>query len=376
MSFIVYPSGQNPLAQVYKFYGGTEELRFDQDSWTYTWVQPDGSLIVLDGVTHVCHILDKSHALMPWAVKKALAKCKRLLKERGYVIPQGDSELGVTPSLFEGVLDEIIEKSRSADKEELDAAAEIGSIAHNWIEEFIHAILEDNDERRLELLAKLPTDERAANACIAACEWMVRHNVRWIATERKIFSRQHRYAGTMDGLARVDGCDDPECCGVQFKDRLTLVDWKTSNYLYIEYLFQTAAYQQAHQEETGEQIEDRWVIRLGKDDAEFDPWHVPGKELFEQDLSGYLACLTLYRISESVRERVAKIQAARVAYRRAVAKAERDAANKIACPASKTYKGIRKKKGCNGLTEMCKACDAIFTQARLGTMPQMFETED
>lgn len=371
MSFIVYPSGQDPKAQVYKFYNGEEELRFDKDSWTYSRVMPDGSLVPQDGVTHVCHIIDKSHALMPWAVKKALAKCKSILLKRGYVIPKGvDPEQGVTPSLFEGVLDEIIEKSKNADKEELDAAAEVGSIAHNWIEEYIHALLEDADDRRLELLAKLPTDERAANACIAACEWMVRHNVRWIATERKIFSRTHNYAGTMDGMARVDSCDDPGCCAHEFKDRLTLVDWKTSNYLYIEYLFQTAAYQHAHQEETGEMVEDRWVIRLGKDDAEFDPWHVPGQELFQQDFAGYLACLTLHRIAEGIRERVAKVQAARVAYRRLVAKAERDAANKLACPASKTYKGVRKKKGCNGLDEMCKACEAIFTQASNPGGPQ------
>ena len=304
---------------------------------------------------------------MPWAIKKALAKCKKLLTERGYVLPQGtDPELGVTPSLFEGVLDEILEKSRTADREELDAASEIGTISHNWLEEYIHALLEDNDDRRLELLAKLPVDERAANCCIAACDWMVKHNVRWLATEQKVFSRIHGYAGTMDGRAYVDSCDDPGCCKQPFKNRLTLCDWKSSNYLYIEFLFQTAAYQHAFQEETGEKIEDRWIIRLGKEDGEFDPWHLPGEELFKQDFAGYIACLTLYRIAEQIRERQAAVQAEKVAYRRAVAKAERNAANAIACPASKTYKGKKKKTHCAGLDIVCKACDTIFTQANAG----------
>src|SRR5262249_19750690 len=125
---------------------------------------------------------------------------------------------------------------------------------------------------RLELLGNFPVDERAANCCAAAVEWMSQHNVRWLKTERKCFSRKYGYAGTMDGLAVVDSCKDRLCCPHDFTDRLTLVDWKTSNALYVEYLLQTAAYQQAYQEETGETIADRWVIRLGKDDAEFDPW--------------------------------------------------------------------------------------------------------
>ena len=71
----------------------------------------------------------------------------------------------------------------------------------------------------------------------------------------------------------------------QFKYRLSLSDCKTSNSLRVEYLLQIAAYQHAYQEETGENIEDRWVIRLGKDDAtEFDPWHTEGDEPFRQDL--------------------------------------------------------------------------------------------
>ncbi len=337
------------------FYGGEVVLEFDKPSWSYRQVLPDGSLgSKFAGVTSTCHIIDKSEVLIRWAVRVALAKCKRLLIEGKFV---GEDAASV---LFEATLDDIIREAKKADREELDAAAEIGHIAHDWIESYIGAVLSDNSERRLELLAKLPEDDRSANACIAALEWMVAHDVRWIATERRCCSREHEFAGTMDGLALVSSCQDPVCCPSKFVDRLTLVDWKTSNYLYIEYLLQTAAYQHAHEEETGETIEDRWVIRLGKEDAEFDPWHVDGRTLYEQDFTGFLACLALCRITEGIRGRIQATEDTKKAAKHAVLVAEKNLKNSLACPLSSEYKGVRAKKGCNGGETLCQKCEATW----------------
>lgn len=353
-SIMVYPDGKGATASHW-FYNNTVELRFDKASWSYHRVMPDGSLQKQNGVTNVCHIIDKSTVLMPWAVKKAMSKLVQLLKDRGHL-----GENGVP--LFEEVLNDLITSAKKADKEILEEAAEIGHLAHDWIERYIKTLLEDADDRRLELLAKLPENDRSASACIAACEWMVRHNVRWIATERKAFSLKHGYAGTMDGLARVDSCDDKACCPHEFHDRLTLVDWKTSNYLYIEYLLQTAAYQQAFQEEIGTEIEDRWIIRLGKEDAEFDPWHMPGRALFEEDLQAFLNALALYRSVDALNDRVDTIQAAKKEILKDRKKKEKDAANLIACPLSEEYKGKRAKKGCNGTTTLCQTCQAKYQE--------------
>jgi hypothetical protein len=359
---IIFAPGCDPKLPAYKFYDGAETLLFERSSWSWFHVQSDGSRKLLNGVTNVVHIIDKSQALMGWATKVALAKLKRILIERGYVTDAQHVDTSDPLPLFEDILDEIITSARKADKEELDAAAETGHAAHEWIESYVKALLTDSDDRRLELLAHLPLDDRASNACIAACEWMSDHNVRWIATERKIFSLKHGYAGTLDGLARVDFCGDPACCPNEFKDRLTLVDWKTSNYLYIEYLLQTAAYQHAHQEETGQHIEDRWIIRLGKEDAEFDPWHMEGDELFAQDFTAFLNALALYRSVDALKERIGDVQEAKVAHRRAIAQAIRDAEHLIACPVSDTYKGSRKKIGCNGLTTTCGLCTQKYDE--------------
>lgn len=50
-------------------------------------------------------------------------------------------------------------------------------------------------------------------------------------------------------------------------------------------------------------IKDRWVLRLGKEDGKFEPWHLT-EEDFEEDFAGFLACLALYRLVHSVEERM------------------------------------------------------------------------
>lgn len=350
---ILYADGYGDLPS-YSFYNGTETLLFDQSKWSYYRVLPDGSRERQDGVTNVCHIIDKSPALMPWAVKKALEKLKRLLILGEYVIT--DSNNDEPKLLFETLLDDIIALAKKADKEELEAAGETGHAAHEWIENYIKAIIEEKEDRRLELLSKFPSDLRAANAVTAALEWMHKHNVRWISTERKCFSRKHNYAGTADGLAIVDSCENKECCPETFKDRFTLVDWKTSNFLYIEYLLQTSAYQQAIQEESGQIIEDRWIIRLGKEDAEFDPWHVSGETLFNEDFQGFLNALNLYRSVHKIEDRIDELKSQKHDRAKEKLLAERA----IKCLESDKYVGKRKKKGCNGTETMCQTCEEKY----------------
>jgi hypothetical protein len=355
MSLIIHPDGASPLPE-YKFYDGTETLRFDESKWKYFRVLPNGKLELLAGVTTVCHIIDKSEVLMRWAVKKAMEKMRRLLSP--YVANAPDE---LPPILFATILDELIAEAKKADREELEAAAETGHIAHAWIENYVKAILSDNEERRHELLAKLPLDERAANCCVAALEWMSAHDVRWRATERKVFSRRHGYAGTMDGLAVVSSCSSRTCCPVVFQDRLSIVDWKTSNYLYIEYLLQTAAYQQAHQEETGEVVTDCWINRLGKDDAEFDPWHRSKESDYIEDLTAYLQALGLYRSVHNIQDRMDEIKDAKLQVIREKLEAIKAEQMKIRCPKADKYKGTKISKCLEDGTQ-CVACKSIYEE--------------
>jgi len=291
---------------------------------------------------------------MVWAVRVALARVKQLLTDGGYV--------GADPKkLFESVLDEILKRAAKEDDNLLVEAGDVGHQAHAHVESIIKAILSKNDDRLLELLAKFPEDERAANGSIAAIHWMVAHRVRWVSTERKAYSRDHHFAGTCDGIAYVCSCDDRSCCPVPWEgERLSLIDWKTSNALRISYLWQAAAYQHCIESEDEIEILDRWVLRLDKETGEFDPWYRSGRAAFEEDFAGFLSALNMYRAMGRAEDWVSEVKAAKTAMRRKIAKELRDAEYAIKCLEADEYKGKRLKKGCNGMDKMCEFCTKTY----------------
>jgi hypothetical protein len=367
------------LTEKYVFYNGEVELRYNVKDHQYLLVTPNG-LVPQDGVTSICHIIDKSEVLINWACKMMGQKLINEIPKMQ--LPTG--EVIVSQQTLED-FEVFVQRAKKAHEDKLEEAGNIGHVAHNWIEQYIKSVLKEDESRKLELLANMPKDDRASNCCIAALDWMRTHNVRWISTERKIYSRLYGYAGTLDGLCMVDSCDDPKCCPHAFKDRLTVSDWKTSNYLYMEFLMQTAAYQAAFIEMEccenphGPLVTDRWVIRLGKDDGKFEPWHYEWED-FEKHFQCFKDALALARsvrgIEAQIKERkdVARAENKRVreaakrlkeeeiaterAEKKAKAKADREAALAKACPGAKKYKGLKKPR-CNG-GKPCESCLAKY----------------
>jgi hypothetical protein len=163
-------------------------------------------------------------------------------------------------------------------------------------------------------------------------------------------------------LALVDSCDDPECCqGEPFHDRLSYCDWKTSNALYITYLWQGSLYVCAVEEEFPElgPIVDRWILRLDKEDASFDPWHAAGREAQAEDLHGFVCCLDLVRALDVTQARIDAIHDARKLVKDERKAAEKLLRDKIRCPKADAYKGVRMTK-CLPSGEQCDACKAIW----------------
>lgn len=345
------------LTEEYTFYEGQVTLHYDPVDHVYLLLTPEG-LIPQDGVTNVCHVIDKSNALVPWAVK--MMSLKLFATTPMITMPDGDKYV---PMMKLADYEALVIDAKKAHKEHLEDAGDIGHIAHAWIENVIKLSLAQFDgvcsQECLDRADPLPENEKSRSCCHAAIDWMRAHNVLWIHTERKIYSRRYRYAGTMDGLCTVDSCSNPQCCPVPFKDRLTVADWKTSNNLYIEYLLQTAAYEQAYEEEFGVDIQDRWVIRLGKLDAVFDPWHLQAED-FPRHFQGFLNALELTRDVKFIedqqqsRDRIIKDQ------KKAVAKAERDAALKLACSKADKFQGHRFPKCNDG--PPCETCLKTYEQ--------------
>jgi hypothetical protein len=157
---------------------------------------------------------------------------------------------------------------------------------------------------------------------------MKKHGVRWLKTEHKCYSKKFEYAGTMDGLAIVNACDDYACCGrfPLFMNKICIVDWKSSNQLNTDFLLQTSAYQQAETEEFGTDIFARWILRLGKDKPEFEPWFAQD---FEADFEAFRLCLTLSRQIDIIEARMSEAKKVRTTYKRAAKKAEKEKKNGV-----------------------------------------------
>jgi hypothetical protein len=267
----------------------------------------------LDGVTGIVHIIDKSFYLMPWACKMMAQKIMR-------TVPAVENNVHST--LAE--LNALVDAAKTAHKEKLEDAGDVGHAAHSWIEDAIRWAITFNKGVVSEMPALAPIDERAVNCGLAAWGWMQAHNVRFQSTERYIYSRKFGYAGTCDGTALVDSCDNPACCARIFQDELSIIDWKTSNYLYVEFLYQTAAYQHALEEEFPDRkFAARWILRLGKEEGDFQSWY---ERDFENDFAGYTACLTLARQHKKVERRMADQRKLLTFRKRAAKAAEKESA--------------------------------------------------
>jgi len=272
----------------YFFYNKTIELVFDPIAHIYSRRLGETSFEPQFGVTTVVKIIDKSAALVPWAAKMVAEKAIR-------IIPTEDifGELWVPGMVIEQFMALMLE-AKTAPRDILEKAADIGSLAHACLEESIKYAIERTDGTIKELV-DIPSDEKAMNCCNAAWDWMRKYNVRWLETERMVYSRKYKYAGTMDGFCIVDPPGR--------KDVLTIADWKSSNGLYAEYLYQTAAYEYAYEEEFGVDVQDRWILRLGKEDGKFEPWHLTEKD-FEDDWQGFLKCLELSQVHKKIQARI------------------------------------------------------------------------
>jgi hypothetical protein len=339
------------------FYGGTERLWFSEQEWTYYRETPTG-LVRLEGVTNTLKIVDKSSALVPWAVRKSLERAKKLLVEGGFIVGP-DAAVAVHP-LFIETLNKLLEDARKEEARLLYQASDTGHAAHSWCESFAKASLTNNERRQQELLAKLPEDKRAANCCVALITFLAEHEVKWIAAEKRVLSLELMCCGTLDADILISSCGNRACCAKPYTDRRVILDLKTSNGVYPTHLAQTAFYQKAHEEEFPEiRYDGRVILRLGKDDAaEFEPWFAFGRELYEKDLAFFEHALAL---KHSLAETEAWMDIVKNSRKEAAAlgrQAEKSAAQKKQCRGFKRYKGVRKP-SCND-GHPCKACLALW----------------
>ena len=188
------------------------------------------------GVTTALGIKDKSQALLSWQREEVI---KHLLPkiEAGKKINEKD----IVEALF-------------ASEATKDKAADLGDKIHAWCESYISHRL---NLKGFEEMPEMPTDANVQTGVASFLDWESKHKVKFLWTEKVVYSKKHDYIGTADFGAKVDGL-------------VCLCDIKTGNGLYNSVRAQTAAYAMADLEERNTKYDGRWAIRLAKEtEAEY-----------------------------------------------------------------------------------------------------------
>lgn len=149
-------------------------------------------------------------------------------------------------------------------RETRDAAATAGTLGHEMIEAEIvgrPVVIPANVDPKLLELARGAFDSFKV--------WQEQTKIMIVATEEAMVSEAHRFGGTLDAL------------GVGVDGELAILDWKTSNGIYADYLCQIAAYRALWHETHPDQkkIQRAHLLRVGKEFGDFHHHSWPGPVL-------------------------------------------------------------------------------------------------
>ena len=162
-------------------------------------------------VTNVLSQLDKSSALIPWALNCFETRLKELL-DGGMEIYQA-----------------IIEAKKNY-RDVSNTALDIGSQVHHAVEQYVKR----GDDLRGSLKPEVE------NGFLAFLDWEEKNVSKWIESEIRTVNEIYGYAGTYDAIYENKQ-------GV-----IILLDFKTSKAIYPEYWMQVAAYKKARESLFGE----------------------------------------------------------------------------------------------------------------------------
>lgn len=201
----------------------------------------DGTRLV--GVTTLVNVMDKSHWLLPWAIRLTQA--------------------GLDPLHYR------------------DEKARVGTLAHALsLVEFGGENPDLTDYSQKEI-------DQAENSFLKFLTWKKAHEIEPILVEVPLVSEAFRFGGTPDVYAKVDGT-------------LTLLDLKSGSGLFFEHWIQIAGYG-ILLEERGHHIDQRILLNIGRDETEnFVEAKRSGPSL-EDEVAIFMSCKQIYECKKRLK---------------------------------------------------------------------------
>jgi hypothetical protein len=209
----------------------------------------------IPGVTTVLGRFKDSGGLMHWAYKTGV--------KHGYAEGKGEPIPGA--NLYT----------------ERDDAGTAGNLAHDMIE--AHILGKPLIPATSDAIYK-----QALNGFNQYLEWREQSKMEIVATEQSLVSEVFDYGGTVDAIGR------------DAKDRIVLLDWKTSNGIYTDYLIQLAAYAILLRECTPWRPEGFHLLRFSKESADF-AHHYYGE--LDDAIAAFPLMVKLYEIDVKLKKR-------------------------------------------------------------------------
>ena len=233
-------------------------LNFDPDRHTYT---VNGEIV--DSVTSILGQTIAKPALIPWATKTMAENLMGLWKA------------GV--SYDEIQIKEMLNTAKQIYKYKSEKAADIGTLVHEWISKYIQG-----------LKPPMPINKEMQGGVKAFLKWTKENKIQFKLTERKVFSKKYKFAGTCDFTAIING-------------KNFVGDIKTSNAIYNESFYQVAAYTYALQEEFPKMKPDgNIIVRCGKDGS-LEVKSVKNGEV-KENFKAFLGALAIYRRAKALKQ--------------------------------------------------------------------------
>lgn len=183
------------------------------------------------GVTTFLNIKDKSVALMSWQREEVIKHLLSLGEE-------GSTQLHDIKTIVSALY---------ASEASVKKAADLGTQIHDWCEQYIKYKLKE-----IKVMPEMPEDPNVQTGVTSFLEWESAHKVKFLWTEKVLYSKKYDYIGKGDFGAKVDGL-------------ICLCDIKTGNGMYNSVRAQTAAYAFADTEECKQKYDGRWALRLAKE---------------------------------------------------------------------------------------------------------------
>jgi hypothetical protein len=200
-------------------------------------------------VTTILAILSHSF-LIPWILNQIRACLDTMMYPIYHSLSkgiQGEDNGGIVK-----MLDYVFKAHSRATQ----AAASVGTAFHHVVECLHTCEIPRRDLKRYIRAIEEHTNisQRVCDMAYGWANLLIKKKVVILSSEVFVYSATHRYGGTLDGTWVIDGHE-------------YVIDYKTSNGINVEYLYQAEAYRRAHNELFKTNIQRRaivWVRKTGE----------------------------------------------------------------------------------------------------------------